>query len=265
MVDGFAIRQAYVTLRTPVGNGIDWKMGVFDSPLGYEGTSSINNPNFTRSYGYTVEPTELTGLIGSYKFCDAVSLSAGVVNTIDPVITERDQNGNKEDTKAYLVSLSLTAPQDWGWLAGSSLNAGFINGYSTSSLGNGNVSHFYTGATIATPVTGLKAGAAFDYRHDHDVAPGRGDIYVYGLYASYQATEKLGLNVRGEYIVNRDLGFFQSPQKGYELTFTAQYDLWKNVLSRAELRWDHAQKGSFGASGDQKNAVALIGSIAYKF
>src|SRR5438128_104957 len=26
----FAIRQAYVALRTPCGNGIDWKIGVFD-------------------------------------------------------------------------------------------------------------------------------------------------------------------------------------------------------------------------------------------
>ena len=27
----FAIRQAYVALRMPLGNGIDWKIGVFDS------------------------------------------------------------------------------------------------------------------------------------------------------------------------------------------------------------------------------------------
>src|SRR6267378_3276370 len=27
----FAVRQAYVNLRMPVGNGLDWKIGVFDS------------------------------------------------------------------------------------------------------------------------------------------------------------------------------------------------------------------------------------------
>src|SRR5436309_12197434 len=31
----FAIRQAYVALRVPVGNGLDFKVGVFDSTLGY--------------------------------------------------------------------------------------------------------------------------------------------------------------------------------------------------------------------------------------
>src|SRR5271157_2512682 len=30
------IRQAYITLRTPVGNGIDWKVGIFDTIVGYE-------------------------------------------------------------------------------------------------------------------------------------------------------------------------------------------------------------------------------------
>jgi len=36
----FAIRQAYVALRMPVGNGIDWKVGVFDSIIGYESVES---------------------------------------------------------------------------------------------------------------------------------------------------------------------------------------------------------------------------------
>src|SRR5262245_5463093 len=39
-----AIRQAYVALRTPVGNGIDFKMGVFDSIIGYESVEGPSNP-----------------------------------------------------------------------------------------------------------------------------------------------------------------------------------------------------------------------------
>src|SRR5207247_8698329 len=52
----FAIRQAYVALRMPVGNGTDWKMGVFDSIIGYESVESGNNPNYTRSFGHSIEP-----------------------------------------------------------------------------------------------------------------------------------------------------------------------------------------------------------------
>ena len=65
-----AIRQAYVAMRMPVGNGLDWKMGVFDSIIGYESIESGNNPNYTRSYGNTLEPTTHTGLLATYRFSD---------------------------------------------------------------------------------------------------------------------------------------------------------------------------------------------------
>jgi hypothetical protein len=84
-----AIRQAYVALRTPVGNGLDWKMGVFDSPLGYESLEAGNNPNFTRSYGSSLEPTTLTGLQLSYRFSDAISVSGGIADSVGPTVNGR--------------------------------------------------------------------------------------------------------------------------------------------------------------------------------
>src|SRR6266481_5517480 len=51
----FAIRQAYIALRTPVGNGLDFKVGVFDSILGYESVEAPSDPNYTRSFGHTIE------------------------------------------------------------------------------------------------------------------------------------------------------------------------------------------------------------------
>jgi hypothetical protein len=59
------------------------------------------------------------------------------------------------------------------------------------------------------------------------------------------------------------------------LTGTVQYDLWKNVLTRAELRWDHALDGrdAFGGTsatgingpGTQKDSFELIANVVYKF
>ncbi len=62
-IDGGAapIRQAYVDLGIPIGNGLELKLGRFDNLLGYETSDAMNNPNWTRSYGYTFEPTEHTG------------------------------------------------------------------------------------------------------------------------------------------------------------------------------------------------------------
>ena len=39
-----AIRQAYVALRAPVGNGLDFKVGVFDSIIGYESVEAGKDP-----------------------------------------------------------------------------------------------------------------------------------------------------------------------------------------------------------------------------
>src|ERR1051325_3621550 len=63
----FGVKQAYVALRAPIGNGLDFKLGVWDTIIGYETFDSGNNPNYTRSYGYSIEPTTHTGLLATYQ------------------------------------------------------------------------------------------------------------------------------------------------------------------------------------------------------
>src|SRR4029078_12244947 len=71
----FAVKQAYVAMRAPVGNGLDFKMGVLDTVVGYEVFESPNNPNYSRSFGYALEPTHHTGLLASYHVADWMSRS----------------------------------------------------------------------------------------------------------------------------------------------------------------------------------------------
>ena len=68
------------TLRTPVGNGLDWKVGVWDTIIGYESNSDPLNPNYTRSYGYTIEPTTHTGVLATYKINDMLTIQAGIAD-----------------------------------------------------------------------------------------------------------------------------------------------------------------------------------------
>ena len=76
------IRQAYVELRANVGNGIDFKVGQWDNIIGFEGTDSYANLNWTRSYGYTIEPTEHVGVLAEYVFNPSVDLKVGVANEL---------------------------------------------------------------------------------------------------------------------------------------------------------------------------------------
>jgi hypothetical protein len=99
------------------------------------------------------------------------------------------------------------------------------------------------------------------------------------LYSMFQATEKLKLNTRGEYTTATS-GFWYGQAAGATahgsrllgVTGTADYSIWKNVLSRLEARWDHSLTGDrpYGGRGatpvgNQKNTVTVVANIIYKF
>jgi hypothetical protein len=171
-------------------------------------------------------------------------------------------------------SMTLTAPTNMSFLAGSTLSGGIINGYDAV---NGVIkTSWYVGGTMNTPVTNLKAGFAVDYVNlaDNTIGgPSHSSGYQgsYGLYVSYQATEKLSLYTRGEYLSQS--GYLVAagvgaglPDKAFEITQTIQYDLWKNVLARAEFRWDHnAGSPEDPFSNGVDNAFLLAANLVYKF
>jgi hypothetical protein len=292
----FAIKQAYVVVRAPVGNGIDFKVGVFDTIVGYESFESVNDPNFTRSYGFTISPTTHTGLLGTYQFCDIVTASVGVANTFGPAINSRafsttgSPGFRSESYKTYMGALALTAPKEMGWFSGSMLNGGVINGFNvrtpvTAGTAKSDETIIYAGATLNTPITALKIGLAYTYvlvgyEPDLGVKPANGNAA--DLYLSYRFTEKFSLNGRAEYFsqtkpsVALGYPFDLLPSKVIDMTLTAEYDLWKNVLSRVEFRWDHQADGTGRAygqvtsadpilGGSLRNSYELIGNVIYKF
>jgi len=297
----FAIRQGYVALRAPVGRGLDFKMGVFDSIIGYESIEAGNNPNFTRSYGHSIEPQTMTGLLASYRFSECFSASAGIADTVNSTINDRSFNPvnapgqptTAESYKTYMGSVALTAPDTWGFLSGSTLYAGIVNGFDdvdVDPLVPGDpitVTSYYLGATVATPVTGLRAGASFDLLDLHHA---NNNTWSVAGYLSYQATEKLSLHGRVEYFKDKlgdgaPRGLLFTPEGGLDnpgkaevlaLTGTVQYDLWKNVISRLEFRWDHSLLANdlFGGdpngignqdNADLKNAFMVVANVIYKF
>lgn len=243
-----SLKQAYVALRAPVGNGLDFKVGVFDTIIGYESFNAGSNPNYTRSYGYTMEPTQHTGVLASYQFSKEFGIAAGIANTYNSIINNRAFGGvygvgRPEYYKTYMGAITLSAPDSWGALAGSTLYVGVVNGFDTGLTTDNNCS-FYAGATVNTGIKGLKAGVAYDYRDSEGVSGSSvgGGMWAnaVALYLSYQATEKLSFHGRAEYAwMDHQLASSGMPYKVLAITGTIQYDLWANVLSRLEFRWDH--------------------------
>jgi putative OmpL-like beta-barrel porin-2 len=258
----FGIQQAYVALRAPAGNGLDMKLGVWDSIVGYESHDSGNNPNYTRSYGTTIEPHTHTGLLATYQVMDALGIALGIANTMTAPINSRSPRA--ESHKTYMASAAFTLPEQTGFLAGSTVYAGFVEGFGGSTAED--QANFYLGATLNSPVAGIKFGGAFDYVVDFGGVEGA-DARTYGVYASFEATEKMSFHVRGEYADIDDI--FGSDI--FALTGTLEYDLWRNVLSRLELRWDHGASGGdvFGGatagSPSRRNEFLAAANLIYKF
>jgi hypothetical protein len=268
----FAIQQAYVSLRAPVLNGLDFKVGVFDSIIGYESHDSVNNPNWTRSYGTTIEPHTHTGVLATYQAVDWLGIAAGIADTVGPTINARANPPKAESYKTYMASVAVTAPESFGFMKGSTVYGGVVSGFNPA--GGVDQTSWYAGATVATPFAGLKTGFSYDYLGVGGNQPG-GPLYAnaFAWYLSYQATEKLSLHGRGEFLwMSGSLGGPSFPSKILAATGTVQYDLWKNVLSRLEVRWDHSANGTDAYGGDlplgapgKKNSVLVAANIVYKF
>jgi hypothetical protein len=286
----YSIKQAYVTLHTPLGNGLDWKIGVFDALIGYENFNADIDSNYTRSWGFWLEPAVQTGVLATYPVSDAVSLSAGVANTAQSGINDRNDYSVTSSVwqKAFMGSLSLTAPAAWGWAAGSTLSGGAIYGFADNGYfgsinaghnthNDGNQANYYVGATVNTPWKALTTGLAFDYVENlfGGSATDYANAWALGAYANYQATDKLSFHARSEYVE----GTFHGLPGGYndnnvEVTGTVEYDLWANVISRLEVRWDHflsldQSGGHYLAEAvpalPEATAVGLYANLIFKF
>jgi hypothetical protein len=97
-----------------------------------------------------------------------------------------------------------------------------------------------------------------------------GYAYAVSAYASVQATEKLSFHGRVEYfkdkqvvpggngVLFQDLAGGTMPAEVLSLTDTVQYDLWKNVISRVELRWDNSLEGNNLFGGTTPNAAGVV-------
>jgi hypothetical protein len=279
----FSFNEAYIALHVPIGNGLDFHVGQFGTYNGYEAYDSYKDPNWSRSYGFFIESSAHTGVSASYKINDIVSVMAGVGNAAG-YNNEVNARQATESKKAYLTMVTLTAPDSMGFLKGGSLSAGYTVGdhqldqttiSSTGVPAGGtrfNQGNIYVGATVPMPVAGLSLGAAYDYTYGQ--AAKNDYANATALYVMY-TMDKWSFNNRIDYATSTE-GLFDGIPSGttdqlISETLTVGYSLWKNVLTRAEFRWDHSLTADrpFGGtvSGEpiNKNAVSLAFNIVYMF
>jgi len=264
------LEQAYISIRAPVGNGWDFKVGKFVSILGYEVIERPANMNTTYGLLWQAMPLYYTGVLSSYKFDDYLDGKLGVVNG-----SNTDNNtttGLDGDGCAVLAALNVTAPGG---------NANWSNNFQYSSNSESNSSAkvpgvygpFVPGGILnTTPVANLtlNSGSAYTFIYNSwgNWAPkfanekllfafnalligsggsGGGSYgsanytsYGAGAYAKYQFNDFFSLASRGEFLgasANIESGPTQA-SSNWEYTLTAGFNVIDNLLIRAEYRLD---------------------------
>jgi len=256
------LEQAYVSIRAPVGNGWDFKVGKFVSILGYEVIERPANMNVTYGLLWQQMPLYYTGILSSYKFDDYLDAKLGVVNG-----SQTDNNTTTSgagDGCAVLAALNVTAPGN---------NANWSNNFQYSSNNDNNT---WQGSSDSSTFSRTEQGSSgtgytFIYNSWGNWAPkfandklllafntllgtahsNGGNTfpdatwYGAGAYAKYQFNNWVSLMSRGEYLGGNNTFkmYYANPSTTqgstlWEYTLTAGFNVIDNLMIRAEYRLD---------------------------
>jgi len=263
------LEQAYVSIRAPVGNGWDFKVGKFVSILGYEVIERPANMNVTYGLLWQQMPLYYTGVLSSYKFDDYLDAKLGVVNG-----SQTDNNtttGLNSDGCAVLAALNVTAPGG---------NANWSNNFQYSS-NNDNNSSAGDASSTSTGVENASSGTGYTFiynswgnwapkfandkllfafnallgtasTNDANSQPGT-TWFGAGAYAKYQFNDWFSLCSRGEYLGGNNpakvsTNYQDTNLSLWEYTLTAGFNVIDNLLIRAEYRldWGNSSVNNFG-------------------
>lgn len=255
------LREAFLTLTLPVGEGLQVKGGKFVTLLGAEviPTPGYPNPNISRSYmfGFSI-PFTHTGVLFTYPLFKVLSISAGPVTGWD---NPRDNNGQP----SFLGGFNFTPVESFA--LASSLIIGPEQRHRS-----GRTRAVLSNVATIKPVPPLTLLLNYDYGHEEDVTASLRDATWQGFaaIAAYDWTDRFNAAVRLELFRDSDgarNGIISRDVKLYGLTLTGAYKFTAKLLGRVELRQDWANRDTFqkGDTGRDKNQTSFALQAVYTF
>ncbi len=251
----FAIKQAYVAMRAPLGKGLNLAVGVFNTILGRDDADRNVNNHYSHSLAWQyLEPSQHTGLKASYQLHELVGVTALVANTRDAKINGDDSSTSDRQTLG--LALSLKAPASAGFLKDATVDAAYISGFTGSDTLS--LKSYYVNVSIPTPIKNLTAAVSLDVVS----RTGNGnDDSVLGLHAKYKLSDKASLALRFENLQDGASATLGTNSNAKDVTATLQYDLFANVISRLEYRRTHLD----GASAANRTSESVFANLIYQF
>jgi hypothetical protein len=235
------LRQAYLTYKFGIGNGLTLKAGKFVTLAGAEVIKSWNSFNYNISnsilFGWSL-PFTHTGLLANYPINDYVSLDLGLVNGWDNV-------ADNNDGKTVHGGLTLKPHEK-------------LTFYFTGTYGpeqndrGGSKRSLLTTLVTYKPTDRLTLILDHNWGSEDDIianASGalKKDADWQGIagYAIYTLTDKLTASLRGEWFSDMDAARTGLKQDLWEVTPTLTYSIAEGLFARFEYRHDESSKKFF--------------------
>lgn len=251
--DDFDFEEAYITYA--LNEKLQATLGKYVTLLGAEVIDNTGNFNISRSFlfGFAI-PFTHTGLRLTYTPTDRFQMNIGVVNGWDNF--EEDNN-----TKSLEWNAVLSLPGNISW------SHAIIYGDEPDAAVGDNQRLVYDSVFSIQPHDQWTFLINFDYGIEQGasvVKPGTDAEWI-GVagYVHYDASDRLGLTVRGEVFDDKDA--LRDPLKTaiaqsqtlFETTLTAAYKLTPALEARLEYRYDKSNRtGGFAAGRNNQSTVA---------
>ena len=268
-VDDFDLQQAYVEARVPIhalegnsflGDSLYLRAGKYVTLAGAEVIEAKDNWNTTRSYmfGYEI-PFTHTGVRAAYDLWGGkVTFTTGLNNGWDLVEdnnrykTWEGQLAFKPSDKFLFTATTYIGPENLNQVGHKRGLLDLVALWKTTDK--------------------LSLMANIDYAREGRAVGGpnpfkQADWDGYALYGRYQVTDKLAFATRGELFVDHDTfrvgagavaGGVARERTYWEWTYTGEYKLYDNLISRLEYRYDWSDTTIFEGESSQNTLSAQL-------
>ncbi|RIL06580.1 MAG: hypothetical protein DCC71_06260 [Proteobacteria bacterium] len=235
------VSQAYVQYLAPIGDGLTFKAGKFNTLIGVEVAQTVYNWNITRGSLWTLlQPVDHIGVLASYAFGDSgFDIALGGVNGFRP------DDPDRNDAKSFLGRV--------GW-TGDTASFALSNIYGAEGTGDdGDETGVLDAIVKFNPTDRLAFWLNGDYAYNDSFGKNAWGVAAAGRFG---ITDRTGIALRGEYVsldenpfgldgIDGVDGFeFLAPGETdtWGITATIDHLLTDNLMVRAEARYDWVTK-----------------------
>ncbi len=228
------LKEAYFSYLSPVGKGLQFDVGKFVTPFGYEVIETKDNWNYTRGLNFSYGiPYYHYGIRAKYAFNDKYSLSAYATNGWNNII----ENNTRQ---SYGATFNWNPNKKWGVVTNYMIGP-------EEADNNSNIRQLWEGIVSYNVNSKLTFAVDYDYGRGDRIPTSPSVVYWTGVagYAHYAFTGNSSATIRYEYY-NDKYGFTTgNPQALNEFTGTFEHLIGHHLIPRLEFRHDMSNQPVF--------------------